>query len=286
MMSNKSPHWAQIALLILIMHTLASMALAQPPDAPGPKGTGAPLMMEDEPILWDALGDQALKPDDPLVILRNALREHAQRMKNLETLSSEQDVLSDQLRLETARILPGRPTLPEIPKLQERRRLVAELHRNAQAMESEEAEMRKALEPLVANAEVIRQRLGEALQEVDQRILNLNGNTTSARKRFLERQKERMEISRTLLESVQANPNHGIDLLIEGLRKNALYPERRGGPSLLIMEMRGQLENLEREQLFLKQRLQNHEETLRSLQTQIDQLAKSQQAESSSTRED
>ena len=285
-MWNKWSIRALMALANIAILSLTPVVSTQPPHGPGSRGSGAPPIIEEEDLLWDALGEQTLKPDDPLTILRNALREYAQRMKNLENLSVEQDVLSDQLRLETARILPGRPSLPEIPKLQERRRLVAELHRNAQAMEAEEAETRKALEPLVANAEAIRQRLGEALQEVDQRILNMNGNITSARKRFLERQKERMEISRILLESVQANPNHGVDLLIEGLRKNALYPERRGGPSLLIIEMRGQLENLEREQLFLKQRLQNHEETLRSLQTQIDQLAKTQQAEAASARED
>lgn len=286
MMWNKGFHKALITLAGIAILSLTATVSTQPPHGPGSRTMGVPPMIEEEDLLWDAIGEQSLKPDDPLTILRNALRDYVQHIKNLETLSGEQDVLSEQLRLETARILPGRPTLPEIPKLQERRRLVAELHRNAQAMEAEESEIRKALEPLVANAEAIRQRLGEALQEVDQRILNLNGNATTARKRFLERQKERMEISRTLLESVQANPNHGVDLLIEGLRKNALYPERRGGPSLLIMEMRGQLENLEREQLFLKQRLQNHEETLRSLQTQIDQLAKTQQAESSSTREE
>jgi FtsZ-binding cell division protein ZapB len=254
-------------------------AQSQPPDhRHGEKQAGAPFAAEpaDTPRdPGDPWGETTFKANDPIQVWREALKEFGRCNEALFRLLREQDILLERLRGETVDLRPGMPTLRGIPRMRERGRLIAALHANEQSVEQAEAKINDVAKRVADHAPQIRQRLAEIQEDLDKRLKKNQSDSTPQAARRIERQKDWLALTVRMMVAIEADPNHAVEKVVETMRRIVEFKDRHG-PAVALQQMEEQMDSLEREQSFLRQRLEAYEEDLRALRGRFQALTEFQ----------
>ncbi|MBN1865900.1 hypothetical protein JW916_01285 [Candidatus Sumerlaeota bacterium] len=269
---------------ILVLLSIGAFAwtgvAAQPTDAP-PRPAGPP----DEPpaeqvalrnwglLALDDRGFESALDNAPLAFWIEAVRASAREYDRIDRLTREQDEILSRIETGRARILHGRPRVADMGTRRDLRRLIGDLHANQQEIERCETRVDEVAAAVAGRAPEIRQRLESVLGMWD---AVSTGSAVVARPRR-EMARQGLQWSVDLMREAEEEPDGAADRIAEALRQTSELREARHMNRPGFQRISERIDELEREQALLKQRIEAGQRELEEIRAQIDRMSQMQQ---------